>query len=149
MAQNEFTLGGVKALREAFDRGFTLPEQLEKPSRTAFLTIQAAGRKLLLRAEDAVGSMADVPLTRVPSTRKDLLGVAQIRGEVAAVLDLERLLGASGLVLTNNTVPWAVVVKHGKTPLALGCSKIGGFVWIEDTQVKPDDVLELTSLALD
>ncbi len=132
MRNSKQVIEGVQALRNAFDRSFTVPEQMEKPPRTAYVILRMAERVVALRTADALGVMANVPLTPIPSKKAALMGTAKVRGAVAPVYDLEKLLQGKPLVWDKVLLPWVVALRHSSGPVAVACSEVIGLQWVED-----------------
>jgi chemotaxis signal transduction protein len=80
-------------LRSSFDAGFARPHPPEPPPQVDLLQIRVAGHGYALRLSQVLALQADRKLVAVPSARFELLGLIGVRGVVAPVYDLSRLLG--------------------------------------------------------
>jgi chemotaxis signal transduction protein len=113
----DFT-GRTAALREAFDRTFTLAHAGEPPPHFDLLQIEVGGQSYALRLADVVELVADRTLVPVPSPRPDLLGLVGLRGVVTPVYDLALALGHEPaprprwLARLRAPAPFAVAFEH-------------------------------------
>jgi chemotaxis signal transduction protein len=81
------------ALRLAFDRAFAEPPAPKTAAFEDVLAIRIATDPFALVLSEAAGLFVDRTIVPVPSPVAELLGVASLRGRVAAVYDLGVLLG--------------------------------------------------------
>jgi chemotaxis signal transduction protein len=117
-------------LRAAFDEAFARPYPTDPPDQTDLLAIAVGGEPYALRLEQVRVVQADPRLVSVPSPRPDLLGLAGVRGVVAPVYDLARLLnhprvGAPRwLALVRTSAPFAVAFERFEQHLRLPTSEL-------------------------
>jgi twitching motility protein PilI len=130
----------VDTLRAAFDRAFTLPDRPERPPSTAYICIRVAARRFAVRADASLGGRTDVPVTRVPSTNPLLLGIANLHGSVMPVCDLRQIVGEPALSAATEVISGIIVVRQGKTFLALACDEVMGLEWVPDSEVYGETV---------
>ncbi|MBS1814421.1 MAG: chemotaxis protein CheW [Acidobacteria bacterium] len=130
----------VDTLRAAFDRAFTLPERPERPPSSAYVCIRVAARRFALRADESLGGRADVPVTRVPSSNPLLLGLANLHGSVMPVCDLRQIVGEPALSSATEVVNGIIIVRQGKTLLALACDEVMGLEWVPDSEIYGETV---------
>ncbi|HEY3500954.1 MAG TPA: chemotaxis protein CheW, partial [Polyangiaceae bacterium] len=78
----------VERLRSEFDAAFALPHSRSAGESDDYLLIQAGTNPYALALAELGEVVADVPITRVPSTSPALLGVAGRRGKLVPVFDL-------------------------------------------------------------
>lgn len=156
-SKDDLTLGGLEALRAAFDRSFTVPEVTERPSRSAFVILEATDRKMALRASETQGVIHHLALTPLPSHKKAVMGVARARGILVPVYDLNALLGNPYASLGARTASSVIIVRHEHSSVALSCQAIHSLQWIEDSFVangivqvedEPIPMLNLATLSL-
>ena len=97
----------AQALREEFDRSFSLAAPALPPPPHMLLAIRLAEAPYALRMDEIAGLFLDSPLTPLPSPLPELLGLTAFRGQAMPVYDLRALLGlpagrpARWLVLTR------------------------------------------------
>jgi chemotaxis signal transduction protein len=80
-------------LRREFDRGFAAAPSAGKSASHDVLAIRLDEQRFALQLSDIAGLFADKKITPVPGGSGFLLGIAGFRGVIAAVYDLQRLLG--------------------------------------------------------
>ncbi|RYZ04587.1 MAG: chemotaxis protein CheW [Myxococcales bacterium] len=94
MSGGEGKLAGMAAqLRADFDGAFAQAHAAEAPPHVDLLLIGVAERSYALRLSEVTELLADRRLVPVPSPRRDLLGLAGLRGVVTPVYDLALQLG--------------------------------------------------------
>ena len=81
-----------QALAREFDGAFALAHR-ELPPEIDLLAITLGDERYGLRTADIAGVFVDRAITRVPSPRRALLGIAGFRGAIVPVFDLAVLLG--------------------------------------------------------
>jgi purine-binding chemotaxis protein CheW len=84
---------GADALRRAFDAGFAAPPAARAAAEVGLLRLRAGGAPVAVRTLEAAGLVPAARLCPVPGARRELLGLAGVRGEVVPVYALSRLLG--------------------------------------------------------
>ena len=84
----------LEELRAAFDRTFAFAEQDQAGAQYVdVLAIRVAEQGYALRLAEVLAVHAERKLVPVPSPAPELLGLVGLRGLVAPVYDLRRLLG--------------------------------------------------------
>jgi two-component system chemotaxis response regulator CheV len=78
-------------LKAAFDASFAVPTAAEPRDREELLVIRAGGRPAAVRVRHVAEVHPCPPLTRLPSERPALAGLAAVRGSLVAVYDLATL----------------------------------------------------------
>ncbi|MFY8019416.1 MAG: chemotaxis protein CheW [Inhella sp.] len=87
-------MGNKQALREFQQRLAAKLQAARTQTQTArWLAVECAGLGLLLPLKQAGEIFSPVPLTTVPYTEPWMLGVANLRGGLHAVVDLAQFLG--------------------------------------------------------
>jgi twitching motility protein PilI len=77
-------------------------------------------------SRDEVREILPCPsLARVPGARKWLLGLANVRGQLLSVVDLQQLAGGSATTVERSTR--IVVVNHAEIPAGLQVDEVRGF----------------------
>lgn len=137
MSVVEGRLSGLAAeLRADFDAAFAQAHAPEAPPQVDLLLIGVAEHGYALRLSEVVELLADRRLAQVPSPRRDLLGLAGLRGVVTPVYDLALQLGhppavePRWLVQVRARAPFAVAFerfdRHLRLPLsALAAAREG------------------------
>jgi len=129
------------ALKSLRDRPYELLAELERRGRSVSAQVPqegAVGREwvgvalriageLYLVAREETREVSSVPasLTRVPGAKSWVKGLANIRGQLIAVIDLRQFLGGSATVMTRNTR--IIVVNHRDIPAGLVVDEVLGF----------------------
>lgn len=113
------------ALRDAFDRTFTLPAPERQDAPVQVLRLQAAGKEWALRLDDIVGMHLDPHLARVPAAPRALLGLTTVRGRTWPVYDLSVLLGQG-----RQERPRVLCLLRGEPSAALACEVFRGLVHV-------------------
>ncbi|WP_374471166.1 chemotaxis protein CheW [Phenylobacterium sp.] len=114
----------------------------------AVLTFRVGERRLAVAAEEVAEVVRRPRITRVPHAPAGLAGVASIRGEVAPVVALGRVLDGRDAEATERS---RVIVLHGAPPLGLAVDEVTG---LAHGQAEPGGLLlteagETRVLALD
>ena len=79
-------------LAAQFDGSFARAQRDATPEVDVLVLELAAGR-YVLRVSEVAGVFVDRAITRIPTTRRELVGVAGIRGAIVPVFDLAAVLG--------------------------------------------------------
>jgi chemotaxis signal transduction protein len=96
-------------LRAEFDRAFAAaPATIETPT-IDFLAIRAGGVALAIDLSEVAALVGSKRITRLPSARPDLLGVASLRGELIPVYSLGILAGGSS---PGERPRWIALARH-------------------------------------
>ncbi len=105
-------------LRSEFDQGFAGAHAPEAPAQLDLLLIRVAEHTYALRLDQVLAVHVDRKLVQAPGPRPELLGLVGVRGLVAPVYDLRRLLGYAPageprwLALARGNAPFAVAFEH-------------------------------------
>jgi twitching motility protein PilI len=84
-------------------------------------------RVLLVSSRDQVREVFNYPdaITRIPGARRWLRGLANVRGTLLPIIDLQQFLGGDETV--NGRSTRIVVVNHGDVPAGLVVDEVRGF----------------------
>lgn len=84
-------------------------------------------RMLLVSSRDQVREVLNYPdaITRIPGARRWLRGLANVRGTLLPIIDLQQFLGGDETV--NGRSTRVVVVNHGDVPAGLVVDEVRGF----------------------
>lgn len=116
------------ALAAGFDRSFALPRSAAVPPRQDFIAIRIRDDAHAIRLPQLSELRGRVPVTRLPGSGAELLGVANVRGMIVPVYDLGHLLGYSP---ASVGVPgWCVLV--ASAPVALAFEVFDGHLRLSD-----------------
>jgi chemotaxis signal transduction protein len=107
-------------LRSQFDRGFAVAPSAETATVEDLLAVRLAGQGFALRLREIAGLFADKKITRLPGAGVTLLGMVGIRGAIAPVYDLQRLLGLAAA----KTSRWLVTASAA--PVAFAFERFEG-----------------------
>ncbi len=105
-------------LRAEFDRAFAHAHAAEAPPQLDLLLIRVAEHAYALRLDQVLAVLVDRKLVQAPGPRPELLGLVGVRGVVAPVYDLRRLLGYTAaaeprwLALARGSAPFAVAFER-------------------------------------
>lgn len=86
----------AEALRRAFDASFADAPLHAEADFEAVLRIRVAGRPYVARLSQLSGLYKERPIRRLPTERRELLGVVVIRSSILPVFDLRMLLAIEG-----------------------------------------------------
>ncbi len=122
----------VEALRAEFDSAFA-SRRVAPPDETPLLAIRVAAVPFAMRLLEA-GGLATAPrIVPIPSRRRELLGVAGLRGDVVPVYSLARvLLGAD-----DDEPPRWLVLAGGDERLALAFAQFDGRLVARTAELRP------------
>jgi chemotaxis signal transduction protein len=101
-------------LRSTFDRAFAVPLRAEGAAKTDLIAIRVGSEPCAIRLTDIAGLFADRKITRVPSGKSALLGIAGFRGALVPAYSLGILLGLSG----TQAPRWLVIATAAPVALA-------------------------------
>ena len=125
----------AQALRAAFDAAFTSPPADPRPAEVPLLVLRVGTARVAVRALETGGLVAPGRIEPVPSRRRELLGVAGLRGTLLPVYGLARLLGIDD---AGETPRWLL--------LAGGAAGVGlAFGALEAYRRVPEAALEVAS----
>ena len=135
------TSGADTSLRGLRDRPFELLKELEKRSRTVVANSVAEteagqewvgvafrmGGETFLVAREETREVLGYPavVTRIPSAKSWVKGLANVRGALMPMLDLRQFLGSGATASGRNTR--IIVVNHRDIPAGLMVDEVLGF----------------------
>ena len=99
----------AELLRAEFDAAFSCTPPVAAGPLETLLAIRVGRSPYAIRLSQAIGLHVDKPITRLPGTPPEVLGIAGFRGTIATVFDLGVLLGTDAtearrwLVLASNS----------------------------------------------
>jgi purine-binding chemotaxis protein CheW len=108
-------------LRRDFDGAFALAAHAPEP-REAMLGVRVGGEVCMLPLADIQTVMRAGVVTPAPSSRRELVGVAAVRGRIVPVFDLAALLGAAA----DTSRDWLVIAQGH--PVAFAVAAVDGYV---------------------
>jgi chemotaxis signal transduction protein len=123
-------------LRAAFDAAFAIPAAAAPAATVDVLAIRAAGVSYAAKVSEISAVFADRPVTPLPGSLPELLGVAEARGTVMPIYDLGALLGHAA-VAWPTTMPRWVLVAGGPTPVGLAFGAFEGHLRIPAAGAEP------------
>lgn len=118
-------------LREAFDATFALATRTGPPPQASLLAVRVAGQRFAVRIEEVAGLHADLRVAPLPTPMPDLLGMASLRGKLAAVYDLAAVLGYAP---TAGVPRWLVMVR-ARNAVALAFDGFEGQLVVSNEQI--------------
>ena len=139
----------LKSLR---DRPFELLAELERRGRAVSaqqgadgvtgrewvgVALRMAG-ELFLAAREETREVLSVPnsITRVPGAKSWVRGLANVRGQLLPIIDMNQFIGSGVAVLTRNTR--IVVVNHRESPAGLLVDEVLGFRRFAESEFSGD-----------
>lgn len=140
----------VQNLRALRDRPYELLRELERRGRALAGNREGAsgrewvgvafrlGAETFLVAREETREVMALPsfLTRVPGARGWVRGLANVRGQLLAVIDLRQYLG-SGTTAAGRNVR-VIVVNHRDVPAGLLVDEVLGFRRFAETEFQPE-----------
>jgi chemotaxis signal transduction protein len=108
-------LSRAASLREAFDRSFSEPPQIEASPAEEMLAIRLDTEAYALRLSEIAGLFADRKIAPLPGTPAAQLGIAGFRSEIVPVYDLQVLLGHHSIGSTR----WLVLAAAAPVAFAV------------------------------
>lgn len=127
------TVDRVRALREDFDRSFSLPHQEGRRDLENYIAVRVSGDAYLMRLEDIGALAARRTVVPVPSRRPEFLGMTGHRGAPVALFSLAMLLGYGRAA----ALPRWFIVLRGAGGLGLGFDEYQGHVPVAGSDVCP------------
>jgi chemotaxis signal transduction protein len=124
----------AEALRREFDGTFALPVRRGGGDDDDLLAVRVGDTAYAVRLADVTGLAADRPVTPVPTTAPEFLGLVGLRGAVLPVWSLSALLGHGG----DRAAPrWLLLAGgRGGTPaLALAFEHFDGHLRVRRDQL--------------
>ncbi len=104
----------LSGLREAFDQVFAAPPAPARREEVALLRMRAGAEPVAIRVLQAAGLLQGRRIVPVPGRRRELLGVAGLRGRVIPVYSAARLIG----VPETGEPRWLVLCGDGGLAIA-------------------------------
>ena len=92
-AQNEELTDKAAALAARFDRSFALPRSAVIPPRQDYIAVRIRDDLHALRLPQLAELRSGIPITSLPGSDMELIGLASFRGAAVPVYDLGLLLG--------------------------------------------------------
>lgn len=105
--------GQLEQLKLAFDQSFALPDMPIAAAKVTLIAVRVADRPFAIRNADILAVFKAADLTRVPSSIRSLLGLAQFRDDLLPVHDLGPLLGTEATAGS-----WMVVERSAEAAFA-------------------------------
>ena len=131
----------ASARRILEERARALAEPLEQAAATGprleVLTFSCGGSTYAVDAADAVAVVPLGDLTPVPGTPPAILGVVNHRGRILAVIDVERVVGATGR--NGSRVTLGIVVATSGASFVLLADTVPELAALEEGDVTPAD----------
>jgi chemotaxis signal transduction protein len=129
----------VADLRRAFDRTFASEATSAAEDAEDLLAIRVAGDRYALRLGEMSGLATGRKVTRVPSRRPGVLGIASVRGSLLSVHSLAAMLGYG---LDSSPCAW-LAISVGEQPVGLAFEQLDGFLRLRRSEVHPADGLDV------
>jgi chemotaxis signal transduction protein len=109
-------------LRLEFDQAFAAPAAVA-PATVDLLAVRVAGAAYALRLSEIGGLRADRRIMPLPGAAPELLGLAGLRGTLAAIYDLAPFLGHD----RSESARWVVLAGADRT-VGLAFEELAGFL---------------------
>lgn len=113
----------VVRLRHAFDESFGVPAAPQE-ELVDFLLVQVATSRFALRLSEISGVVKGQAVVRIPTRRRELLGLSCVRGAVLSVYSMATILG---LPETASSTSW-LALSERPDPVAVAFLALDGFV---------------------
>jgi purine-binding chemotaxis protein CheW len=130
MSRADRSASRAAELRSAFDAAFARAPEPPAPPELDLLLIRVGGQRYALRLTQVLSVHTERKLVSVPSPRPDLLGLVGLRGVIAPVYDLGRLLGHA-----SSAEPRWLAHVRAATPLAVAFESFERHVRIPQSDV--------------
>jgi purine-binding chemotaxis protein CheW len=121
----------VQLLKRDFDQAFAQPMRPPAPQTLDLLRIRLAGDPWAVPLADVAGLHSGKRVTPVPGRAPGLLGLAGFRGTLAAVYDLQALIGLAPLPVPR----WLLLADEH--PVAFAFGDLDGHMRVEAGAVLP------------
>ena len=121
-------------LRRAFDRSFAEAPATRATELDDLLDIRVALDAYAIRLDQVTGVFADKPVTPLPSSFPELLGIAGFRGAIVPVYDLRTLLGYP----RGGSQRW-LILTAGETRIALAFDLFEGHTRVARSAIAEED----------
>lgn len=128
----------LDALRDAFDAAFARPPATPTEGQERLLLVVAGGQRYALRLAELGGLQPLRRLVPLPGGRRELLGLAGVRGRLVAVFDLARLLGAAAEPSPPVAPRWLLLCGGAEAQLALACGHCEGLRQLPQAALQTD-----------
>jgi purine-binding chemotaxis protein CheW len=120
-------------LRQAFDRSFAETPVARATELDDLLDIRVALDPYAIHLDQVIGVFADKPVTALPGSFPELLGIAGFRGAIIPVYDLRTLLGYP----RGGSQRW-LILTAGETRIALAFDQFEGHTRVARTAIAQD-----------
>ncbi len=117
-------------LRRAFDRAFAEAPVTRATELDDLLDIRVGLDPYAIRLDQVTGVFADKPVTPLPGSFPELLGIAGFRGAIVPVYDLRTLLGYA----RGGSQRW-LILTAGETRIALAFDQFEGHTRVARTAI--------------
>jgi len=117
-------------LRRAFDRSFTETPVMRATELDDLLDIRVGLDPYAIHLDQVTGVFADKPVTPLPGSFPELLGIAGFRGAIVPVYDLRTLLGYA----RGGSQRWLILIA-GQTRIALAFDQFEGHTRVARTAI--------------
>lgn len=124
----------LQELRQSFDAAFAREPGERSDDVLDLLAIRVGRDAYAVRLAEVAALETRCVLTPVPSEHRELLGIAGLRGVVAAVFDLAALLGASA----GEPTPWILLAKG--SPCAFAFAAFDGVLSVSAAELAHGEV---------
>jgi chemotaxis signal transduction protein len=124
-------------LRRAFDRSFAEAPVTRATELDDLLEIRVALDAYAIHLDQVTGVFADKPITSLPGSFPELLGIAGFRGAIVPVYDLRTLLGYP----RGESQRW-LILTAGETRIALAFDLFEGHTRVARTAIAEEDAGE-------
>lgn len=121
----------VRALREDFDRSFSLAPSQELEGFESFIAVRLGGDPYLLRIHDVAALATRPRIVPLPSRRPEFLGLTSHGGSLAALFSLSLLLGYGR---SSSPARWFILTRQANT-LALGLEEYDGYARVRISEL--------------
>jgi len=123
-AANQEFARRLNELRESFDRSFALPVSSASDAFVGMLAIRVGRGQYAIRIADLADVQGACKAVSLPGARREMIGLAGIRGRLVAVYSLAALLGHGDTKAWN----WLAMCSSPGQSLALAFDDLEGYV---------------------
>lgn len=131
--------------RRSLEMGTELPREEEKKAIWSGVAFSVGNHRLLASLRDVQEVLDCPPLTHIPRTQKWLKGIANVRGRLLPVIDLEIYLGGNERPVQGNSQ--ILVVQYGALSAGLLVETVWGQQHFMDEDSCPLPVLDGAGVA--
>jgi chemotaxis signal transduction protein len=119
-------------LRRTFDAAFTFPPTRPPDDCRDLLAVTVGGNRLAVPLPAMSGLVADRPVTPLPGSPPQLLGVVGLRGQLVPVFSLADLVGRAG---GGAETPRWLVLAAGSPVFAVAVDAVDGHLRVPDDAI--------------